>query len=74
MIVEFDKSFFKTLTKVKDESTFKKIKKCILKLENTKGLVNIKNLKKLTGFKSYYRIRIGDYRLGFDSIDEKGFD
>ncbi len=32
MIVEFDKSFFKTLAKVKDESTFKKIKKCILKL------------------------------------------
>lgn len=26
MIVEFDKSFFKTLAKVKDESTFKKIK------------------------------------------------
>lgn len=74
MIVEFDKSFFKTLAKVKDESTLKKIKKSILKLENTNGLINIKNLKKLTGFKSYYRIRIGDYRLGFDSIDEKRFD
>lgn len=32
MIVEFDKSFFKTLAKVKDESTLKKVKKSILKL------------------------------------------
>jgi mRNA-degrading endonuclease RelE of RelBE toxin-antitoxin system len=24
----------------------------------------IKNLKKLTGYDTYYRIRIGDYRLG----------
>ncbi|HRO41300.1 MAG TPA: hypothetical protein PL009_00595 [Flavipsychrobacter sp.] len=25
---------------------------------------DVKNLKKLTGFNDYYRIRIGDYRIG----------
>jgi mRNA interferase RelE/StbE len=24
----------------------------------------------LTGFKNYYRLRIGEYRLGFEKIDE----
>ena len=71
MIVEFDKSFYKTLAKIKDQSTLKNIRKNILELENKKGFVEIKSLKKLTGYKNYYRIRIGDYRLGFESTDEK---
>lgn len=33
-------------------------------LEKAKDLSEIKDLKKLEGYKFYYRIRIGDYRIG----------
>ena len=70
MIVEFDKSFFKYLAKIRDNSILRKVKNKILELEDANSLNNIRNHKKLTGFKYYYRIRIGDYRLGIELIDE----
>lgn len=34
-------------------------------LEKANSLTEISNCKKLTGFKNAYRIRIGEYRVGF---------
>ncbi len=70
MIVEFDKSFAKSIDKVKDKSLLAKIETTITELEIAQTIQEIKNLKKLTGFKSYYRIRLGAYRLGIEKIDE----
>lgn len=44
MKVVFDRSFYKSLDKLKDASV----------------------KKKLTGYKTFYRIRIGDYRIGIE--------
>jgi mRNA interferase RelE/StbE len=70
MIVEFDKSFEKSLDKIKNKSIFLRIEKIILEFEKSKSLTDLPNIKKLTGFKNYYRLRIGEYRLGFEKIDE----
>ena len=66
MIVEFDKSFLKSIEKVKDVTLSSKIEKLIIEYENAQTLSEVKNTKKLTGYKAYYRIRIGDYKLGFE--------
>lgn len=71
MKVEFDKSFEKSLQKIKNKSLFSRIEKIILECEKSKSLSEISNLQKLTGFKNYYRIRIGEYRLGIELIDNK---
>ena len=63
MIVEFDKSFLKSLDKIKDRPLFPKIEKAITILESSTSLSEIKAVKKLTGFKSYYRYRIGSIEL-----------
>jgi mRNA interferase RelE/StbE len=68
MIVEFDKSFEKSLQKIRDKSLFPRIERIIINLEKAKSLADIPNLKKLAGFKEYYRIRTGDYRLGFEKL------
>ena len=52
MIVEFDKSFEKSIDKVKDKSILPKIETIIADLENAKSFQEIKNLKKLSGFKT----------------------
>ena len=69
MNVEFDRSFIKYLQKIKDVSLLKKIDATIFHLERTNSIKNIKGCQKLSGFKNYYRIRIGNYRLGFETIN-----
>ncbi len=36
-----------------------------------KALSELQNAEKLTGFENFYRIRIGSYRLGFYSVNNK---
>ena len=36
----------------------------ITALENAKSINEINDCKKLSGFKNYYRIRVGQYRVG----------
>ncbi|TVQ05308.1 MAG: type II toxin-antitoxin system RelE/ParE family toxin [Balneolaceae bacterium] len=73
MIVRFHKSFAKDLSKIKDKSIRKKVKKAILKLENSPSIDKITNLKAIKGEKNAYRLRVGDYRIGIylktDSIE-----
>lgn len=68
MIVEFDKSFEKSLNKIKDRSLFPKIETFLALLERKSSLDEIPKTKKLVGYKVYYRYRIGDYRIGIEKI------
>lgn len=69
MILEFDRSFSKSLNRIKDRSILSRIEKVILAMEKAESIEDFRNNKKLTGFTSYYRIKIGAYRLGYESID-----
>ncbi|MEH2456818.1 type II toxin-antitoxin system RelE family toxin [Nostoc sp.] len=64
MNIEFKKSFEKDLNNIRDEVLLKKIKAVIEEVENTENLADISNIKKLQADGNYYRIRIGDYRVG----------
>lgn len=66
MIVTFDKSFSKSLDKIGNAIALKNTLKAIEKCEKANALQEIPNLKKLKGYKSYYRIKIGDYRIGVE--------
>lgn len=69
MTVEFDKSFERSLRLIQNKTILSRIKQIILQIENTSSLSEIPNIKKLTGFPDYYRIRIGDYRAGFEIVN-----
>lgn len=69
MILEFDRSFSKSLNKIRDRSILSRVEKVILDLEKAASIEELRNNKKLTGFTSYYRIKIGPYRLGYESVD-----
>jgi mRNA interferase RelE/StbE len=71
MDVEFDKSFLKSLDKIKDQKILQKIEQIIFECESAKKLSDINNLKKLSGFPNYYRIKFGSYRLGFEFIEKE---
>ena len=69
MNVEFDKSFLKSIQNLKDPSILSKIEKTICDFEHATSVGSIKNTKKMVGYKTYYRTRIGDYRLGFELVN-----
>ncbi len=64
MQVEFLEKFSKDLDKLKTSHVKESVRKTILRVESASSLSEIAHLKKLSGHKSAYRIRIGDYRIG----------
>lgn len=66
MNIEFDKSFLKDIRKINDKKVRKNVERVILACKSAQQLSEITNIKKLSGYHSYYRIKIGDYRVGFE--------
>ena len=65
MKIEAKKSFNKDIEKITDRKLALRIKSILLYIESVKNTIEIPNLKKMHGADNAYRIRIGDYRLGF---------
>ena len=63
--IRYAETFLKDLKLLKSTPYYKKIKTvCFNNLPSCSTMAEIKNLKKLEGHPNYYRIRIGDYRVG----------
>jgi len=61
----FRKSFAKDLTKrSEDKKLLLRVQEIIKEIEQAGNIFEIKNLKKLQADNHYYRIRVGDYRIG----------
>ena len=71
MDVRFEASFEKDLKKVKDKKLLKRIREAIDEVKKAPDLGDVKNLSKLKGYKTFYRIRLGDYRIGLDVTENK---
>ncbi len=65
MKVEFRRSFTKDLKNISDKSILKRAKEAIETIEKAETLAEISNRKKLKDEKNYFRLKIGDFRLGF---------
>ena len=64
MKIEFRRSFVKDLERVRDKALRERVKEMLEQVERAQALQEMENVKKLRGGERYYRIRIGDYRLG----------
>ncbi len=64
MIVAFEKSFKKDLADINDKKILLSVKNLIIDLESYSSLNEIQNLKRLKSEGKYYRIRVGNYRIG----------
>ncbi|MFZ1457728.1 MAG: hypothetical protein WAT46_16915, partial [Saprospiraceae bacterium] len=54
----------KCIHKIADNNLKAKIIECIQNVELSDNIKQINDLKKLKGHKSFYRIKLGDYRIG----------
>ncbi|MFO0790448.1 MAG: type II toxin-antitoxin system mRNA interferase toxin, RelE/StbE family [Pirellulales bacterium] len=64
MNVAFRRSFTRDLRKIKQRQVLKSVQRAIESVEAAELLTDIANLKKLVGYDTFYRIRVGDYRIG----------
>jgi mRNA interferase RelE/StbE len=60
-----DESFEKDTDEITDKKLLQSIAICINQVQKKSKLSDINNCKKLKGSKNAYRIRIGNYRIGF---------
>jgi len=66
MNVVFDKSFNKSIDKIRDIKVKERIIKIIISVENADNVEIIPQVKKMRGWQNYYRIKFGDYRIGIE--------
>lgn len=64
MNFEFEKAFVRDFKKLKSKELASAISEAIKQVSDASTSSEINNLKKLSGYKSAFRIRIGDYRIG----------
>ena len=64
MIIKIDKTFDKDARKIKDKALLIKIADIIEQFKNIDDPGEIRNIKKLRGASDFYRIRVGEYRIG----------
>jgi mRNA interferase RelE/StbE len=71
MNIKFESKFEKDLKEIKDRNILAKLKQIILNCKQADSLAQITNIKKLQGYDSFYRIRLGDYRIGIEVIENE---
>jgi len=64
MKVTFRQSFARDLKKVKDQAVLDRVRRVIEQVEGASTTQELGDLKKMSGAGNFYRIRVGDYRLG----------
>ena len=64
MNIEFGRSFEKQLDKINDSHFKAKISEVVKSVIQSHKITDISGIKKLKGYKTAYRIRSGDYRIG----------
>ena len=71
MKVAFRKSFERDLKKIKDPSVLKRVKKVVRQAEEANNFQEMSKVKKLSGTDRFFRIRIGEHRIGISLADEE---
>jgi mRNA interferase RelE/StbE len=59
------------LRKIRDKDLLQKIKGAINEVKEAKNTKDINSLKKLKGYDTFYRINLGDYRIGIEIVRDE---
>ena len=69
MILDLKQTFYKDLDKLKNPSIAKRLLLTVENLKTATTIQEISHLRKLESYDDYYRIRIGEYRLGIKIVE-----
>jgi len=66
-----EKSFDRDVDRIKDRKVLRKLRTFISMIESADTIHEIPHIKKIEGYESYYRVKVGDYRLGMEMVSNK---
>lgn len=65
MLILAEKTFLKDVEKIREKSVLLKLQEFIESIRRAETLDEISDVKKIAGSKNYFRMRFGNYRIGF---------
>jgi mRNA interferase RelE/StbE len=69
--LRFEAKFAKDLRNITNAKLMGKIKDVIEQCKQADNLTQLNHIKKLQGHDTFYRIRVGDYRIGLEAVDDE---
>jgi len=71
MKILYTKKFSKDLDRiVHDKKLKKRLLQLLQELQHMSSLTEMKDIRKIQGYEDYFRIRMGDYRLGVKATND----
>lgn len=71
MRVSFEASFARDLKGIQDKALLKKVEQVITEVKTVTALSEVKHLSKMRGYATFYRLRVGNYRIGIEVIEDE---
>jgi mRNA interferase RelE/StbE len=69
--VAFEASFARDLKRIRNKALLRQVQQIIAQVKAAPMLSDIHSLKKMQGYETLYRIRLGDYRIGIEVVGER---
>ncbi len=73
MNVHLERSFGRDLRRIRDRQLLARVKEIIAEAQQAETTGDLRNLQKLQGHDSFYRIRVGNYRIGLEIVEDDLF-
>ena len=70
MRVSFEASFARDLKGIKDRALLRRLEQVIQEAKTARALNEIKHLARMRSEAGFYRIRLGDYRVGIEVVGD----
>ncbi len=71
MQVAYEAVFLRDLKRVRSKKVRRQVQQVIEAVKKASKPQEIPGLTKLRGYESFYRIRVGDYRMGIEIINDR---
>ena len=71
MKIRYESSFERDLKRIRDKKILTQIKQVLEEIKQADDLDSLRNLKKMKGYDTFYRIRLGDYRMGIEVLEDE---
>ena len=71
MKIRYTRSVTKDVRKIRNAKLIRQIESVIQQLKQANSLAEAPNVQKVQGHRNAYRIRIGEYRLGFYLLEDE---
>lgn len=71
MKIAFEASFAQDLKPIRDQQLLQRVQQVIENVREAAAINTVVGVKKLQGYETLYRLRLGDYRIGIEVLEEQ---